>query len=249
MPAGNATISLGEVILAASQELRDEGFQRIGKPVYVSAAQRALQKLNDETSFYKKIFEAPIPEDLILDLPCDLTAKDSVYLFSGDDCDITTSTILFIKPNMYHKGGSGYLANNKGRNLDVLQWSLSPTQIQPQHLYFAGEYNGKLYLSTSCQRFDKVHIRYVGIGVNEMGDDFDIPMWAREAVTDFIILRCALRMELTDQRKYTPIINRKTIEMKSTDGSWAQAKWQYKKLDKKGRYDSHAYNFGFGHTP
>lgn len=245
---GNAYISVDEIITAASQELRDAGFTHgIQRPVYLSAAQRGLEQMNNRTSFFKKMFFAEIPDNLIIDLPGDMTGKDQVYLFNGDTCNISTSTIMFIKPNMWHQGGEGYIANNKGRNNDPLQYSFSWSETPPNCLYFGGEYNGKLYLAPSCRRYDRLMIPYVGLGVDCFGEDFKVPHWAREAITDYVIHRVALMMERDDPQFLARVINRKENELKSPTGSWYTAITDYKKLDKKGRYDSNAYNYKFGH--
>ena len=73
MPAGNVKFTMGEVIAAAAQELRDPEFGRMGKPFYVSACQRGLTEMNSYTNFYKKVYDVPVPENLILELPQDLT--------------------------------------------------------------------------------------------------------------------------------------------------------------------------------
>lgn len=249
MPLGNATFDMGEILTAASQELRDPEFGRLGKPFYVSACQRGLTEMNSHTNFYKKTWQSSIPENLILELPQDLTETDGIYLFSGTDCNIQTSTILFIKPNMWHQGGEGYIANNKGKNRDELQWSLKWNEAPPNHIYFAGLRGGKLYMSPSCRTFEKIHIAYTGLGMDCFGEDFRIPHWCREAITDFVIHRAALAMEREDPQFLARVIARKENELKSPSGSWYTAIGRYKRLDKKGRYDTTAYTFRLGHFP
>ena len=245
---GNAYTTIDEIVTAASQELRDAEFSHgIQKPFYVSATQRALERMNYATSFFKKIATFDVPENLILDLPSDLTAKDQIYLFNGNTCDIASSTILFIKPNMWHGGGSGYVANNKGRNRDAMQYSLSWSETPPNYLYFAGERMGQLFLSPSCLQFDKIMIPYTGIGVDCFGKDFQIPLWAREAITDFVIHRVALAMERDDPQHMNRVIARKEAELKGPRGSWMSAINLYKRSDKKQRYDTDAYTYRLGH--
>lgn len=249
---GNSYIPVGEIITAAAQELRDGGFTHgLGRPFYMSAAQRGLSEMNYSTSFFKKQFNVEIPENLIVELPEDFTEADQMYIYQGTDCSITSSTILFVKPNMYHFGGdSGYIAQNKGRNHDKLQWSLQWSEQPPMHLYFAGLYNGKLYLSPSCTtKYNRLFIRYTGIGVDCFGEDFKVPMWAREAITDYVIHRVALALEREDPQFYARVIARKEGELKGPKGSWYMAQERFKRMDKKTRYDTNSYIFDFGHTP
>ena len=244
---GNAYVSLGEIITAAAQELRDTGFTHgLGRPFYASAAQRGLSEMNYATNFFKKVFIEKVPENLILDLPDDMTEKDQMYLFSGNTCNIGTSVMLFVKPNMWHGGGTGYLAQNKGRNYDNTQFSLAWSQAQPSHLYFCGERSGKLYLSESCRQYERIAIPYTGIGMDCFGEDFEVPMWAREAITDFVIHRVALAIEREDPQFMARVISRKEGELKGNGGSWQNAIWRYKRSDKKQRYETSIYNFDLG---
>lgn len=250
MPLGNAYVKLGEIIAAAAQELRDDDFGRLGRPFYVSAAQRGVSDMNYATNFFKKMFVADIPEDNIIELPNDLTEKDQAYVAQADNCNVTSSSILWIKPNMISFGGTGYIAQNKGRNHDVLQWSLQPGENPPNHLYFAGERSGKLYLSPSCRaRFNKVFIPYTGIGVDCFGEEFDVPMWAREAITDYVILRAARALQREDPQFLRTVVGDKQWEMTNSQGSWMTAIWRYKRSDKKTLYDTAGYTFDFGATP
>jgi hypothetical protein len=249
MAKGVKTHPVSEIILAAAQEVRDDEFGRCGRPFYLSAAQRALQEMNEQTSFYKKVFEAKIPDNLILDMPQDLTEKDMVVLFNGENCDYTRVAQLFIKPNMYHRGGEGYVANNMGANYDPLQWPLFWSQTPPQCLYFAGEHMGKLYFAPSCKNYDKVHITYTGLGMEDCGEDFEVPHWCRQAITDWVVHQALLRMEDENPNLIGRKIQRKEFELKNPAGSWTKAIMRYKLADKKGRYDITAYNHYFGHFP
>jgi hypothetical protein len=248
MPAGNAYIKLDEVITAAAQELGQIEFGALGKPFFISAAQRGLQEMNYLTQFHQKQYIAEIPDSLIMPLPGDLTEKDQVYVASMDGCNISSSTILFIKPNMWHLGGEGYFAQNKGRNHDPMQYSLTWSEAPPGRLYFAGERDGTLFLSPGCKlNFGTLVIPYSGIGVDEFGEDFRVPQWCREAITDFIIHRAALALERGDPQYMRGVIQRKQYELTDPHGSWFTASGRFKRMDKKTRYDTAAYNFRFGH--
>lgn len=248
MPLGNARFNVSDVIADAATELRIPDFGFLGRPFFLSAAQRGLTEMNSATNFYKKVWDKPI-DSLVISLPSDLTEKDGVWLVKGSGSTITSSTILFIKPNMYHKGGEGYIANNKGLNRDMLQWSLSWSETPPNHLYFAGEFNGALYLSPSCQQWDYLHVRYTGLGMDCFGEEFEVPHWCREAITDYVIHRAAMALERDDPQHLGRVINRKKEELKAVNGSWMTAVGRYKRLDKKGRYDVAAYTTRFGHFP
>ena len=78
------------------------------------------------------------------------------------------------------------------------------------------------------------------------GEDFEVPMWAREAITDFVIHRVALAIEREDPQFMARVISRKEGELKGNGGSWQNAIWRYKRSDKKQRYETSIYNFDFG---
>ena len=87
---------------------------------------------------------------------------------------------------------------------------------------------------------------YTGIGVDCFGEEFKVPMWAREAITDYVIHRVALALEREDVQFYRGVIARKEAELKSPMQSWKGAVNLYKRSDKKQRYDTSAYTFDFG---
>lgn len=249
---GASYISVGEIITAAAQELRDGDFSHgLGRPFYLSLAQRGLTDMNYATNWHKRIFNEPIPENLVIDLPSDFTEADQFYVYSGDECSSTRSTIVFVKPGLHFlKESQSFIANGMGRNLDAMQFSQKWSQSPPDCLFFGGLYNGKLYLSPSCgAAFNRVYIPYTGIGVDCFGDDFKVPMWAREAITDYVIHKAALTLEREDIQFFRGVIARKEGELKAPRGSWYTAIDRYKRSDKKTRYDTVAYTFDFGSTP
>jgi hypothetical protein len=255
MSVSTSYISVSNVITDASQELRDPECGKLGYPFYRSAAQRALQELGYDTFFDRRVWETAIPENLIVELPEGIIGLETALLFNGDNCNVSQSAVMFIKPNMYHKGGTGYLANNTWRNHDPLQyssgWWSCPPYLGPfgNGVFFAGEFRGSLYLSHSCAQYERLHITYNGLGMEKWGDDFEIPQWAREAVTDFIILRCARALQQDNMQYYRAIINDKQTEMKAMNGTWTRAKMRWNGMDKKSRYDTIAYTTYFGTTP
>lgn len=248
MKTTTAFVPIGEVINDAAAPLRDEGFHRLGKPFYVAAGFRGLRKLCFDTNFNKRAWSAVIPENLLLDLPAGVIELDGAWLFNGDRCDINTSAVLFIKDNMHRTGGNGYFANNKWVNRDPMQFSYGWSCAPPSNLYFAGSFNKQLHLSDSCLQYCNVHLLYTA-SVDQCEDDFDVPEWAADALTDYITLRGAEALEREDPQFLRGMIARKENEMKAPNGSWREAQWYYKRMDKKARYDIAAKLFRLGHTP
>jgi hypothetical protein len=243
---GNNYLPLSEIITAAAQELREEEFGVLGRHFYTSAAQRGLKQMNLVTQFFKMDAVLDIPPSRIVELPKDLTGKDYVYLFSGTSCDIGCAPTLWIKPGMFHLGGSGFVSQNTGLADPLIPWAFPINFAPANFIYYAGERRGKLYLSPSCAGFEKLLILYTGIGVECFGEDFEVPIWCSEAITDFVILKAAQARRREDPKAMGEYIADKKFEMNSVQGSWNKAIWDYKKSDKKRRYDQSVTNTRFG---
>jgi hypothetical protein len=140
---------------------------------------------------------------------------------------------------MFNKNGAGFIARNTWRNDDILQWNAGWSCLPPRCLYFCGVENGKIYLSASCMNFEKLHVVYNGLGVEEYGTDFDVPEWAAEALTDFVMHKVAERLLWDDARYYGAMMKIKAdeININNTSGSWHQAIGYWKKMDAKTRTD------------
>lgn len=257
MKTTTSFVPLSEVIDDAAMPLQDIGFQRLGRPFYVAAAFRGLRALCFETNFNKRTWTKEVPDNLILDLPPGYIEADGAWLYNGDECNVQKSTVLYIKDNMHRLGGAGFIANNKWRNHDPLQYSYRDggwrngsdawSEEPPHHLHFAGTFNGQLMLSQSCSQYRYVHMLYTASVGDDCTDDFNVPEWASEALTDYVTMRAAEYLEREDPQFLGRLIERKREEMKAPNGTWRNALWYYKRLDKKGRYDLAAKIFRFGH--
>lgn len=239
MSAQSATVKLGDVLLDAAQALRDDNFGKAGgRPFYVNQAYRALRKMGFDTLFDTRRVDIDIT-GLVLDQPAQSIGLVDLFLFSGDTCDMANARHVRLKPNMYNRGGSSFLARNLWRNEDILQWNAGWSSAPPRSLYFAGADDKKIYLSASCLRYEKLHVVYSGLGVDECEKDFNIPEWMAEAVTDFIKMKVAERLLQDNMPFYKDWINRMSIELNvnNTAGSWHQARINFGRMDKKTRAD------------
>jgi len=239
-------LPVGQIITDAAMELNDEEFRRLTRPFYLAAAQRGMSKMLKEVFGDERYWNTTIPQNGIVQLPKGVNGLKGAWLYNGDACNVSKSTPLFIKKNMHKLGGEGYIANNTWHNHDPLQYSFG-VQNEPHHTYFAGYINGELHLSQTCQSFQRIHILYYGTGEDCVGEDFDVPEWMREALIDFVIHRGALRLEREDPQFLARVIDRKQNELKAPNGSWTQAKFIFKRMDPKTRYDTIAMMHRFGH--
>lgn len=261
MSVNTAYLPVGEILTAASQEIADDSFGKATRPFYLSQAQRGLQDLCYDARWDKRHIDLPIPANRIVELPPDcIGLNPGVVLFNGDNCDFLRESTLYIKPNMYHRGGTGYVADlHPGQ--DALQtgqevgwyweWNSDPRIWAPNRLFYAGEFQGKLYLSYSCLAFDKIHIPYNSLGINDWCEDFMVPQWCREALTDYVIHKVALRLEQLNPAYFRGVIARKEIQLNTgnPNGTWNRALVRWKAMDSKQRSDLVMYLTRFGYQP
>lgn len=242
MSKGTGIVPIGDVLMDAAQELNDPEFRRLTRPFYVAAAQRGVSLLTKETMSGQRSWSAPTAK--VVKLPKGLEEFDAIYVYNGDACDVSQSKEVYIKPNMHRLGGEGYLARDKWDNFpDPLKYSHGWNTTPPPNVYFAGLWNGELHMSDSCLSFARVHIDYQGIGVDCLGEDFDIPYWMREAITDFVVLRGAKALMREDPQYLRALANDKKQELAR---SWLDAKAFYKRMDRKTREDTRVYLESFG---
>lgn len=243
----NAYIPMDDIILDVTQELGVTGLKRLGMPWVIASIKRAVKQMAHETGFDVRQWDAVIPSDLRVEVPCGMIGGEGIWLYNGSNCSIQRSENLWIKENMYHKGGTGYFANNKWRNCDGLQEWSGPFLCPPNVLHFAGYYHGHLYLSESCRAFTHLHIAYNGMGAEKWGDDVEIPAWASEAITDWVI-RAGARLMRRDNQDYIRVAQEKDAEIKGVNGSWLNAKVLYSRMDAKTRFDVAMYTSRFAHA-
>jgi hypothetical protein len=254
MSTGNSYIPLSDVLFDAAAEVFDPEFKKAGGlPFYQSAAQRGVGKMYKDTSLDSRSWSTDIPASLIIELPSGLEEIDAAYLYNGDNSNVSFSQKLYIKRNMYRLGGSGYLAGDKWYNYpDPLQfshgagswgaWSSTP----PPWVFFAGRYDGHLFLSDTCTQFNRLNLVYQGIGVDCFGDEPRVPYWMRDAITDYVVYRAAQKLRAQDRDLMREIIREKEIQLNSNQGSWNTAMIYGKRMDRKTREDTRNYLESFG---
>lgn len=235
MSVSTSFIPVANVLTDAALELRMEDFGAVGRPYFLAYAQRALQDLCYDAIWDERAWEGDVLPNLIVDLPEGIIGLKNVYVYTGDNCTISSLQDVRIKPNMIHKGGLGFFARNVNGSGDLFNFAwCAPSNW----LYYAGYSNGKLYLSMSCAQYPRIRVEYYGLGLDGC-KEFDIPNWAREAVTDYIIHKVALRMEQDNLQLYRGIIARKENQLSTgnPNGTWCRALARWNLMDSKERSD------------
>lgn len=246
MSTGNSYVPLETVLYDAASELGDEDYRKAGgRPFYVAAAQRGVSKMFKDTMMDFRTWTTLIDGRPIIEMPEGLEEIDAIYVQSGEDCNTGESRKVYVKNDMHRLSGQGYTAGDQWYNgLDPLQFSHGWSSTPPPNLFFCGRWQGQIHLSDSCLSWAVLRIDYQGLGMEKIGDDFAVPYWMRDAITDFVVMRAAQKMRRLDKQFMTMIIREKETQMER--GSWLTAMAYAKRMDRKTREDTNIYNETFG---
>ena len=246
MATGSSYVPLEDVIFDAASELGDGDYRKgEGRPSYVAAAQRGVSKMFKDTMMDFRTWTTEINNRPIIDLPSGLEEIDAIYVQGGDACNTGLSRKVYVKNDMHRLGGEGYTAGDQWYNwADPLQYSHGWSQQPPPNLLFCGRWQGQLHLSDSCMSWAILRVDYQGLGMEKLGDDFKVPYWMRDAITDYVVMRIAQKLRRMDKQYMTQIIREKQVEMDS--GSWRTAKIYAKRMDRKMRDDTVTYMETYG---
>lgn len=235
-------VTTNEILSDVLSVVDDENFKLRSKGYYTSQIQQALEELAFESFFDEQYQSFDIPERLRLDLPKGMFNIKNIYLFNGDECDISKSTPVYNKQNFINsKSGNGYVANNKGNNGDDRFHGDTARTTVPDGLYFYGVQNGQIMLSSNCKSFQKVFIQYNGIG-QEIDEAPIVPIFLRQAVKDYVAIKVLqvkiAKVPASDFQRWMMILGEHK-QSKGTDysGTWFEAQRRVRRLDDKERND------------
>lgn len=255
-------VTINEILSDVTKLVKDAELRMCSKGWYTSQVQQCLEELAFDTYFNEITEEFVIPENKRIPMPKGAFNIRQMYLFSGDKCNIGTRT-----PNVYYKrnfwsGGNGFVARNKGRNLDdpfyqnrssfrnerqasgVVDGNRGRTPIS--QIYHYGIQNGIIMLSDNCLTYEKILLVYNGVNT-EIGEVPIIPTFLRQAVKDWVS-NMALEIKLTEVIGTPSFAQWQAIKAgvqtrleKPFDGSWAKAEHRLKTMDTKEREDLKEY--------
>lgn len=228
----NNFVTVNEILSDTLKLVDDERYEVNSKGYYTSMVQQALEGLAFDTFFDVRHDDFDFPTDTLgLEMPIGTFNVKHVYLFTGTKCDITRSQKVWHKSN-YFTNGKGYFADNKGNNnqdpfypsntfgrRQAIDTPRVRQEANVENNFFYNVQNGIIMFSSKCRAFPKVHLVYNGTGC-DIGDIPVIPLFLREAVSDFIT-EFTLRIRMAKQ-----------------DGKMWMNLWQIydKRLNKDGQY-------------
>lgn len=235
-------ISHKMIIADAAMKSGDREFKYQSEGFYMSLIQEALQELSFDTFFseQEKVYE--LDGCLKFQMPEGAFNVREIYLINGDACNPTSKANVYYKRNYHNR-----LSANNWKN-DRDPFYAKSGRETPSNLYYCGIRNGVIELSPNCKSFQKLVVRFNGLLCN-IGDVPTIPMFFRQAVTDYVIvesLSARIAEASEDPKKiqvWQFILNRHDNKLKEPyNGSWDVAKYRVKTMDRKMREDMNEYH-------
>lgn len=244
------------IIFSAAQMVGDKEFKVISRGTYDALVQQAFEAFALTTYFDEQRKDIPLNGGLVYNLPDDCFNVKGIYIFTGDICNITSSRKLWWKRNYFTKG-NGYIADNKGNNLNDPFFENNSGSRQYGQQAFSrlnqGDVNntlfynfqqGTLMISSACIGLgSKLHIYYNGTGC-PIGEAPIIPIYLRTAMEDYVT-EAALRIRMAsdaDPRRwqYLQSVYDKRLNAPYT-GSWEKAQYLVKNMNSSQRADLYEY--------
>ena len=260
-------ITVNEILSDVLPIVKDYDFRMSSRGYYISQIQQALQELSFDTFFDRRYQDFDIPANLRVELPEGAFNVRELYVYSGTECRVGHSEVVYHKKNFINDGNGGYIArdtwNNendafhKRRDLSVRRdegfIDSSPNfndsnqgRQRTTVVHFYSVQQGEIHLSRSTKRFSKLRIVFNGMG-GKIGDTPLIPPFFRQAVKDYtamkgLIVRMA-EADGADFNKWSTLYSmiKSDLGKGGFRGSWNDAEVRVKRLDSKYRTDLKEY--------
>ncbi len=230
------------ILFNASVNSGDMGYKAFNKGFYMTLIQDAFEELNMTSFFAEERADFDFPMDnLTLALPKGCINVMNIYIYSGSECNPNNSRKIWWKRNYYTKGGPGYIANDKGRNMmdpflenhftvsntDKSLIRYDAADSVNQTLYYNIQM-GNIMFSSSCRSAgNKIHIHYRGVG-GDVTEAPIIPRYYKQAIEDFVtegILRVRMANEPSNIKFLQPLwmMYNNKLDKNGMNGSWFNA--------------------------
>ena len=233
----SANVIMADVLVSLNDE--DQKFFNPG--FYISQIQQALKELSFDTYFLNlhKDFDFP-SETLSLEMPKGSFNLKQVYVFNGDNCNIESSKLVWIKDGYITSGkDKGYTARNKEGNTDpfINNYRSSIVSnylpVSDTDVLFCSIQNGRIMFSSSCSSYSKVRLEYLGT-MCDIGEVPFIPTHFREAVKLWVEEKCLRYLKARNPRFYRPLwVDVNSLLNQPFVGAWDIAKQRVSNMDSK----------------
>ena len=250
MSFGTKYATVGEIIAEVTSFVDDEDMTFRSRGHYIGMIRDALQEMAFDTMYDDKLFTAPVPASLVLDLPEGLAGIKNIHLFNGPKCDMSMAKNVYIHRGMIRLSAGEYVADNvEGMHDRLMETSM---RYEDPNLYYCGIYNGQIAFSSTCAQYENVVVQYSGIG--SLADEDPVtPLFLKEAVVDYCAVSVLRVRHAKDPNRWAAVLNnaQRRLEGGSRapfDGSWHKAVVRVAQIDPKLRQDMSKYlsSFGYG---
>lgn len=235
-------ISHKMILADASMKSGDKEFKYSPEGFYMSLIQEALQELSFDSFFLENEKVYDINGCTKFQMPEGAFNVRQIYIYNGEDCNPSAKHNVYWKRNYHNK-----MSNNSWKD-DRDPFFIKSGGNTPSNIYYCGIRNGVIELSPNCKTFQKLVVRFNGLLCN-IGEVPTIPMFFRQAVTDYVIVESlsARIAEMSADPKMIQawqfILNRHERKMKEPyTGSWETALHRVKTMDRKSREDMNIYH-------
>lgn len=187
MPTHSGYCTPDQVIADAVSMYDDEGFKELSPGWCMGKVQEALAELAFDTYFNDMVAVLPVTENLILNLPEGLFVIDNVYAFNGNECTTSNQNTVWYARN-YVRYGGGMFKEQRGENYNnpIMEDVMTASDVSATLFY--GTLDNRMFLSDACAAYEKIMIKYRGMGC-KLGDAPFVPNEFRTAVSTYIALQ------------------------------------------------------------
>lgn len=182
MSSASGYVSPDEIMADVTSFIDDEGMKQLSEGFHLSSIQKALSELAFDTYFDQRLFTAPVPDCLKVDLPDGLFNIEHVYLYNGSDCNVAGRRKVWYARN-YTRFGGGTFKEQQGLNGG--DPFMEDTTARSGEIPYYNAKGGVLMLSGACKGYENVLVEYRGMGC-PIGETPFIPHMFRRAVTDWV---------------------------------------------------------------
>lgn len=241
-------VTTNEILADVLKIVGDESFKFNSKGFYTSQIQQAINELAFETYFDERSESFDLPSNMRLQMPKGAFNIKNIYLFHGDECDITKSVNVYYKKDFVNsKSGATYVSKNKGDNGDDPFYVDNLRTEMPSNVFFYSVQNGEIMFSSNCAQYPKVFIQYSGVGT-DIGDVPYVPLFLRQAVKDWVAVKgLEVKIAMVDQAEFNRWMTVLNVQKNNLGeesqfrGSWYTAQVRVRKMDMKARRDYKLY--------
>ena len=261
------------IVDAAAPLAGDKEFRHVSRPYYMSLVQKALEELAMDTFFLVEDEAFDMPKSLIAAMPERSFNIRQLYGFNGDVCNAGTRVNIYHKRNYIATGNENFFARDKGDNprdpfyqrrgralsgdvhltnaltangflSDVNNPRTRSLGTTVKNLFFYEVRRGKIHFSPACKSLTKYLVVFNGLG-EEMGSKAIVPIFLREAVTDFVADGALRVMFAESPARWAAIYQVQNEKLtggrRDFTGTWYKAEKRIKNIDSKEREDLKEY--------